>query len=276
MSFEVRQKVKEHYGNIAAKVNQNQGAGCGCGSGSCCEILDDPMSIYDAEYLKNLPKAAIQASLGCANPLVFAELKEGETIIDLGSGGGIDVLMAAKYVGPAGKVFGLDMTDEMLALANRNKERMGVTNVEFLKGYIEEIPLPDKSMDAVISNCVINLSEDKARVFAEIYRVLKPGGRVAIADIVTLKAIPERYRKQAEMWVSCLAGTLTVDKYQAIMTKVGFQKIEITPVHIYTKSVMESLLEENPQLRQGGETIDLAVIDGAFAGAQIKAWKEGE
>lgn len=271
MSFEVREKVKEHYGNIAAKVNQ--GAGCGCGSSSCYEIQDDPLSIYDAEYLKNLPKEAIQASLGCANPLVFAGLKEGETIIDLGSGGGIDVLMAAKYVGPTGKVFGLDMTDEMLALANQNKERMGVTNVEFRKGYIEEIPLPDESVDAVISNCVINLSEAKARVLAEIYRVLKPGGRIAMADIVTLKAIPHPYRKQAEMWVSCLAGTLMVDEYRELLAEAGFQKIEITPVHTYTQSIMESLLAENPQLRPDGEAIDLAVLDGAFAGAHVKAWK---
>ncbi len=271
MESNLKETIKEHYGNIAAKVNQGSTGSC-CSCSSCCDNISS--DIYDTEYLKDLPQEAVQASLGCANPFTFAELKEGEYVLDLGSGGGIDVLMASKYVGLTGKVYGLDMTDEMLALANKNKERMKAENVEFIKGCIEEIPLPDESVNAIISNCVINLSEDKEKALAEAFRVLKKGGRLAVADIVSLKEIPEIIRKQAEMWCGCLARTISPEEYKSILTKVGFTNIEINPVHIYTKEMIESMMEENPEILPGNkEIIVFVVVDGAFAGAYIKAFK---
>ncbi|HHW40071.1 MAG TPA: arsenite methyltransferase [Syntrophomonadaceae bacterium] len=267
MSEDLKEQVKKHYGEIAGKV-QTGGSSCCCGT-SCCSSVVNPSLFYESDYLKGLPKEAVAASLGCANPLVLADLKEGETVLDLGSGGGIDVLAASKYVGPGGKVYGLDMTDEMLALANQNKERMGVANVEFLKGYIEDIPLPDASVDVVLSNCVINLSEDKERVFREIYRVLKPGGRVAIADIVSLKEVPEAIRRMAEMWVGCIAGALDINVYRQLLSKAGFRDVEVRPEHVYTKSVIESLAGNTTKLSPD----DLEKVDGAFAGALIRATK---
>jgi ubiquinone/menaquinone biosynthesis C-methylase UbiE len=275
MDFDVKSTVKEHYGEIASKVLKNSEK-ASCCSGSCCSVKGDVLEtsvLYEGADLSSLPKEAVDASLGCANPLLFAELKEGETVLDLGSGGGIDVLMASRHVGKNGKVYGLDMTDEMLMLANKNKEKMGVTNVEFIKGFIEDIPLSDNSVDVILSNCVINLSEDKEKAVSEAFRVLKQGGRLAIADIVSLKPIPDQLRKQAEMWCGCLAGTMEIAEYKGILEKVGFSSVEIEPVHLYTKSLIEQEFIEHKYL---GETVnknDLDTIDGAFAGAFIKAKK---
>lgn len=270
MESEIRLSVKETYGNIAKNIGANSGCGCGCTPVS--DISGISTDLYRKIDLENLPEKAVQASLGCANPLLLANLTEGETVLDLGSGGGIDVLMAAKYVGEKGKVYGLDMTDEMLALANENKLKMGVGNVEFLKGYIEEIPLEDKAVDVIMSNCVINLSEDKEKALAEAYRVLKKGGRLAIADVVTVKEIPDDVRQKASMWSSCLGGTLKMVDYEQILKKVGFERVEIEPIQFYTKdfitgmaacSCFEPLVEE----------VNLDLVDGAFASAYIKAVK---
>jgi SAM-dependent methyltransferase len=224
------------------------------------------------EYLKGLPAEAVNASLGCANPLSFAGLKTGEKVLDLGSGGGIDVFIASKYVGLEGYVYGLDMTDEMLKLANKNKNKMGITNVEFIKGEIEDIPLPEDTIDVILSNCVINLCESKEKAMSEAYRVLKQGGRLAIADIVVLKDVPDDVRKNAEMWVGCIAGALKISEYQSILEKVGFKNVEIKPVNVYSKEVIESI-REGKNMKDTGLDIDTALLDGAFAGAYIKAVK---
>ncbi|AOT71683.1 arsenite methyltransferase [Geosporobacter ferrireducens] len=271
MQNDVRENVKSYYGSIAEKVVQGENGNCGCGS-SCCGDISE-LILYDGEAIQDLPKEAVNASLGCANPLLFADLQAGEKVLDLGSGGGIDVLMASKIVGEQGMVYGLDMTDEMLKLANKNKEEMGVTNVEFIKGYIEEIPIEDETVDVVMSNCVINLSDDKEKALAEAYRVLKQGGRLAIADIVTLKPVSQEIRKQAELWVGCIAGTLEVESYKEILKKAGFKDIIIEPVHVYTKSVIEGLLVSKEGLLPKERSIPLEEVDGAFAGAYIKAYK---
>lgn len=274
MEFDVREKVKEHYGRIASQVGAAPPKSCCCGpSSSCCSDISATDLLYNQENLEGLPQEAVNASLGCANPLSFAALQEGETVLDLGSGGGIDAFLAAKYVGSRGKVLGLDMTEEMLALANANKQKMGVANVEFIKGYIEEIPLPEASVDVVISNCVINLAEDKARVLQEAYRVLKMKGRFAVADIVALKEVPEGIKQAAEVWVQCVAGALHVDAYRDLLQRAGFSKIEIRPVHIYTKEVIHQLIGANKELQAGLAGLDLETVDGAFAGAEIVAWK---
>ena len=268
----IKDDVKSYYGGIAKKVTEKGTGGCGCSGASCCDGISN--SLYDVEKLKNLPKEAVVASLGCGDPLLFAQIEEGETVLDLGSGGGIDVLMAAKYVGDEGKVYGLDMTDEMLALANSNKEKMGVANVEFLKGFIEEIPLENQSVDVIMSNCVINLSEDKEKALSEAYRVLKAGGRLAIADIITLKEVPADIRKSAELWAGCIAGTIKIDEYKGLLEKVGFTKIEINPAHVYSKGVIENLLAEKQLIVDDiFDSQSLDMIDGAFAGAYIKAFK---
>lgn len=270
MESDVRSSVKEVYGNIAKNISTDSGCGCGCSPYDPKGKISS--GIYGKIDLKSLPLKAVEASLGCANPLLLAELQEGETVLDLGSGGGIDVLMATRYVGETGKVYGLDMTDEMLALANENKQKMGVTNVEFLKGYIEEIPLKDEAVDVIMSNCVINLTEDKEKALAEAYRVLKKGGRLAIADIVTMKDIPDDIKKKASMWSSCLGGTLSIEDYEIILKKVGFTNLVIEPVQIYNKefitgmascSCFEPLIDE----------VNLDAIDGAFASAYVKAEK---
>ncbi len=273
MKNEMRARVKEHYGKIAARVSKKAkssccAGGCGCSSGE----ITDTASFYKGIDLKDLPVEAVNASLGCDNPLVYAQLQAGETVLDLGSGGGIDVLIASKYVGQTGKIYGLDMTDEMLRLANENKAKMGVQNVEFLKGYIEKIPLPDESIDAIISNCVINLSEDKEKVIQEMYRVLKPGGRIAIADIVMLKGIPESLKRNTDLWSSCISGSMSVDEYKTNLRKTGFKQVSINPSHIYTKKVIQQEILNQEQMKQIQAT-DLEAVDGAFAGAQIKAWK---
>ena len=194
---------------------------------------------------------------------------EGEIILDLGSGGGIDVLMASKYVGESGKIYGLDMTDEMLELANKNKEKMGVKNVEFIKGYIEDIPLEDETLDAIISNCVINLSDNKQKVYDEAYRVLKQGGRVAIADVVSLKPVSEHIKKQAQLWAGCISGAMPIPEYKKILEQAGFRDISIEPVHIYTKEIIDGLSFDKNLITKD----ELEEMNGAFAGAHIKAWK---
>jgi len=267
MSEEIRKQVKQFYGNIAKDLKEGK-ASCCCGN-SCCTPIANASLLYHPDLLGDLPEEILMASQGCANPLVFAELKEGDVVLDLGSGGGIDVILASKLVGLKGKVYGLDMTDEMLALAEQNKSKAGVANAEFLKGFIEDIPLPDGSVDVVISNCVINLSADKEKVFREIYRVLKSGGRVAIADIVALKTALEDLRKSTELLVSCVAGALYVEDYKKLLAQAGFNQIDIYIEHVYTKDIIGSLVGEDVKL----EPADLDRIDGAFGSAIIKAVK---
>ncbi len=269
MAEDVRQKVKEFYGRLAQEASSGTPASC-CKSSSCCTPIANAIVLYDLDDLENLPREAVSFSLGCANPLLLAGLKEGETVLDLGSGGGLDVLAASKYVGRTGKVYGLDMTDEMLDLANRNKERMGVTNVEFLKGFIEDIPLPDDSCDVVMSNCVINLSVNKEKALAEAYRVLKPQGRLCIADIVCLKPVPDSVRELASLWVSCIAGALDVKDYERILKTVGFKDIEVQPAIVYQGKVLEDIAGDS--LKNLSES-EAAELDGAFASAYVRARK---
>lgn len=275
MESQIHSKVQEHYGAIAKSITERQNQSCcGCGSTgnpSCCDGISSSAVIYKGENLNDLPKEAVDASLGCANPLLFAQLKEGETVLDLGSGGGINVFMAAKQVGEAGKVYGLDMTDEMLTLARSNQEKMGVKNVEFIKGFIEDIPLENETVDVIISNCVINLSDDKPKVISEAYRVLKNGGRIAIADVVNLKPVSADIKSKTDLWCGCIAGTLELQEYRNILEKAGFHEIEITPAHVYTKEVLEQLFGNSPEYKASG--IEMNEVDGAFAGAYIKAVK---
>ncbi|MFT9056596.1 MAG: arsenite methyltransferase, partial [Ethanoligenens sp.] len=272
MESQVHSKVQEYYGGIAKSITEGQNKSCcGCGSTgnqSCCDGISSSAVIYNGENLSDLPKEAVDASLGCANPLVFARLEKGETVLDLGSGGGINVLMAAKHVGETGKVYGLDMTDEMLALARSNQEKMGVKNVEFIKGFIEDIPLKNEAMDVIISNCVINLSDDKPKAISEAYRVLKKGGRIAIADIVNLKPVSADIKSQTDLWCGCIGGTLELQEYRSILEKAGFHDIEINPAHVYTREVIEQLFGNSPEYKTSG--VDMDKVDGAFAGAYIK------
>jgi trans-aconitate methyltransferase len=225
--------------------------------------------LYDELQKSELPEAAVLASLGCGNPTALAELKPGEVVLDLGSGGGIDVLLSARRVSPGGKAYGLDMTDEMLALANENKRQAGVENVEFLKGEIEHIPLPDSSVDVIISNCVINLSADKDKVLAEAFRVLKPGGRLAVSDVVTRGEIPAEIRKNVLLWVGCVAGALEENEYKTKLTAVGFEQVGIEPTRIYQLDEARAFLS--------GQGVDLEAIapqvDGKFMSAFIRATK---
>lgn len=271
MDKSIKGKVKSYYGGIAKNVSSNSKASCGCGA-ACCGDISDSSSIYTKEYLEGLPEEAVNASLGCANPIALAAFKKGETVLDLGSGGGIDAFISSKYVGEEGKVYGLDMTDEMLELANKNKKKMGVNNVEFIKGYIEDIPLDNETIDVITSNCVINLCEDKEAALREVYRVLKPGGRLAIADIVQLKEVTEDIRHSVEMWVGCIAGALDIDLYKEILHKVGFKEVEITPVNLYTKDIIDDIAKQK-NLGDVYSQIDADLLDGAFAGAHVKAYK---
>lgn len=228
----IKEVVREKYGQSALKVMGGERGGCGDGAGSsCC----DPVSgnLYDAAETAGLPEGAVLASLGCGNPTALADLRQGETVLDLGSGGGIDVLLSAKRVGPTGKAYGLDMTDEMLALARKNQQAAGVANVEFLKGEIESVPLPAGSIDVIISNCVINLSSDKKRALAEAFRVLKPGGRFAVSDVVCRGEIPREVRRSMELWVGCVAGALEEQEYRRLLSEVGFVDIDVEPTRIY-------------------------------------------
>ncbi len=231
----IKSVVQEKYGAAAKRAASGQGTAC-CGTSPASSIEGcDPITsnLYGEGEAGSVPEAAMRASLGCGNPTALAKLEPGETVLDLGSGGGIDVLLSARRVGPTGKAYGLDMTDEMLALAEENKRKSGLTNVEFLKGEIESIPLPDNSVDVIVSNCVINLSGDKDRVLREAFRVLKPGGRFAISDVVVRGEIPQEIRKSIELWVGCVAGALSDTEYQQKLAAAGFEGIEIEATRVY-------------------------------------------
>ena len=229
----MKDAVQEQYGQAAVRARRGERASCGCGT-TCCETDPITSNLYDTAQTIELPAEAVLASLGCGNPTVLADLQDGETVLDLGSGGGIDVLLSARRVGPTGKAYGLDMTDEMLVLARENQRKSGLTNVEFLKGEIEHIPLPDTSVDVVISNCVINLSVDKDKVMREAFRVLKPGGRFAVSDVVIRGAeIPEAVRRNTELWVGCVAGALDELSYSEKLSRTGFEGVSIEPTRIY-------------------------------------------
>src|SRR5271169_6651415 len=234
-SENIKTVVQEKYGAAAKRAASEQRSAC-CGTSPASAIEGcDPITsnLYGEGEAGSVPEAALRASLGCGNPTALAKLKPGETVLDLGSGGGIDVLLSAKRVGPSGKAYGLDMTDEMLALARENQRKAGIQNVEFLRGEIENIPLPDNSVDVIISNCVINLSADKDRVLREAYRVLKPGGRLAVSDVVTRGVISEEIRKSVLLWVGCIAGALDETEYREKLAAAGFEQIEIEPTRIY-------------------------------------------
>ena len=271
---EVKASVKEKYGQAAKRVTEGDTAASCCGSSACCGSTTeawDPITadLYDEGQKAGVPAEALLASLGCGNPTALAQLHEGETVLDLGSGGGIDVLLSAKRVGPTGKVYGLDMTDEMLALANENKAKAGVANVEFLKGEIEHIPLPDNSVDVIISNCVINLSADKGQVLREAFRVLKPGGRFAVSDVVVRGEAPPEVRHNMELWIGCVAGALEEMEYKDLLADAGFRRIEVEPTRIYEAADAEAFLT--------GSGLDVETfktqIDGKFMSAFIRATK---
>lgn len=228
---EIKREVRERYAERARQAQEKTADGC-CGASAPEDVVSS--DLYATDELRELPQEAVLASLGCGNPVAVAELREGEVVLDLGSGGGIDVLLSARRVGPTGKAYGLDMTDEMLALARENQRKAGVTNAEFLKGEMEDIPLPDGSVDVIISNCVVNLSPDKDRVLREAHRVLKPGGRVAIADIVTRGRIPAALKRSMELWAGCLAGALAEEEYGQKLAAAGFAEVEIEALREYT------------------------------------------
>jgi len=264
----VREIVQQKYGAAARQARSGLKANCGCESTACCDPITS--DLYEESQAGAVPVEAMLASLGCGNPTALAELKPGEVVLDLGSGGGIDVLLSARRVGPTGKAYGLDMTDEMLALARENQQKSGLTNVEFLKGDIERIPLPDHSVDVIISNCVINLSSDKDRVIAEAFRVLKPGGRFAVSDVVVRgEDIPEAVRRSMELWVGCVAGALEEGSYREKLGKAGFEKVDVEPTRIYRAADARHFLDE------AGITDDavLAGIDGRFMSAFVRAQK---
>jgi arsenite methyltransferase len=226
--------VRERYADAARRVAAGEDAACGCGpsaASACCDPIT--ANLYGDDEAAALPDTALRASLGCGNPTALAKLAPGETVLDLGSGGGIDVILSARRVGPTGRVYGLDMTDEMLALAESNRRKAGVTNVDFLKGHIEDVPLPDNTVDVIISNCVINLSADKDRVLREAFRVLKPGGRVAVSDVVVRGEIPEEVRRSMELWVGCVAGALAESDYRRKLETAGFIDVEIETTRVY-------------------------------------------
>jgi len=267
---DVKEVVQQKYGEAAQRARQGQAASCGCGTSGCCGTDPITSNLYDEAQTGILPTEAVLASLGCGNPTALAELKPGEVVLDLGSGGGIDVLLSARRVGPAGKAYGLDMTDEMLALARENQAKSGLTNVEFLRGEIEHIPLPDNSVDVIISNCVINLSADKDRVLAEAFRVLKPGGRFAVSDVVVRgHDIPDSVRRSMELWVGCIAGALEESDYRARLANAGFEQIDLEPTRIYRAADARQFLEES-----GLDGVDLAAqVDGRFMSAFVRASK---
>jgi len=263
----IKDVVQRKYGDAALQARSGVKANCGCGTACCDPITSD---LYEEGEAAAIPAEALLASLGCGNPTALAELKPGEIVLDLGSGGGIDVLLSAKRVGPTGKAYGLDMTDEMLALARDNQQKSGLTNVEFLKGDIESIPLPDNSVDVIISNCVINLSADKDRVIAEAFRVLKPGGRFAVSDVVIRgENMPEPVRRSMELWVGCVAGALEERRYRETLTRAGFHNVDLEPTRIYGATDARHFLDE------AGISDDavLADIDGRFMSAFVRAQK---
>ena len=268
-SPDIKEVVKEKYGQAALRVT-NGGSSC-CGATASSGLGCDPITtnLYDSSQAGQIPEEALLASLGCGNPTALAQLNSGEVVLDLGSGGGIDVLRSAKRVGPTGKAYGLDMTDEMLALANENKRKAGVENVEFLKGEIERIPLPDNSVDVIISNCVINLSADKDKVLREAFRVLKPGGRFAVSDVVTRGEMLPAIRQSVLLWVGCVAGALEENEYRSKLASAGFEKIDVEPTRVYRVEDAREFLS--------GQNIDLDAIapqvDGKFMSAFVRAVK---
>ena len=266
---DIKEIVKDKYGEAARRVKAGEttGSSCGTSSAPCC----DPISanLYDAQQTSGLPQQAVAASLGCGNPTALAQLKPGEHVLDLGSGGGIDVLLSAKRVGPSGKAYGLDMTDDMLTLARENQRKADVENVEFLKGEIENIPLPENSVDVVISNCVINLSADKDRVLREAFRVLRPGGRFAVSDVIVRGPVPADIRRSVELWVGCVAGALDESDYRAKLEGAGFADVEIEPTRVYTIDDARQFL-----VAQGIDVDKIAPqVEGKFASAFIRARK---
>ncbi len=265
---DIKEIVKEKYGQVALRVVS--------GGGGCCDSVSasgtgDPITsnLYAADETAGLPAEAVAASLGCGNPTALAQLNLGETVLDLGSGGGIDVLLSARRVGPTGKAYGLDMTDEMLALARENQRKAGVENVEFLKGEIEQIPLPDNSVDVIISNCVINLSADKDRVLAEAFRVLRPGGRFAVSDVVVRGEVPVSIRRNVELWIGCVAGALEEEEYRSKLARAGFEEIELEPTRIYRVEDAQEFLAGT------GVEVDAIAphVDGKFMSAFVRARK---
>jgi arsenite methyltransferase len=264
---DIREVVKEKYGQAALRVKSGGSSCCGATASSGCDPITT--NLYDSTQAGQIPKEALLASLGCGNPTALAKLRPGEIVLDLGSGGGIDVLLSAKRVGATGKAYGLDMTDEMLALANENRRKAGVANVEFLKGEIENIPLPNNSLDVIISNCVINLSADKDRVLREAFRVLRPGGRFAVSDVVTRGEMLPEIRQSVMAWVGCIAGALEENDYRNKLAEAGFEGIEIEPTRVYRAEDAREFL--------AGQGIDVAAIvpqvDGKFMSAFIRAVK---
>jgi len=266
---DLKDVVREKYGQAASLVQKGRTSCCGTASSvaNCCDPITS--NLYDDAQAGEVPEDALKASLGCGNPTALAELKSGEIVLDLGSGGGIDVILSARRVGPTGKAYGLDMTDEMLALAQENKRKSGLTNVEFLRGEIENIPLPSDSVDVIISNCVINLSGDKDRVLKEAFRVLKPGGRVAVSDVVVRGEVPEAIRKNMELWVGCIAGALSETDYRAKLAAAGFGGIEIEVTRVYGVDEAATFLAGQ------GLDVDAAAkeVDGKIVSAFIRAIK---
>ncbi len=270
-SQDIKTIVRERYGQAALRASS--GATSGCCGGSCGAATDDPITsnLYTQAETALVPAEAVFASLGCGNPTALAELRPGEVVLDLGSGGGIDVLLSARRVGPTGKAYGLDMTDEMLALARDNQRKAGLANVEFLKGDIEAIPLPDASVDVIISNCVINLSADKRKVIAEAFRVLAPGGRLAVSDVVVRGHVPAEVRSSMELWVGCIAGALAEEEFRALLRETGFDDISIEPTRIYELDDARAFLSAS-----GLDSEVLArEVGGCVMGAFVRARKPG-
>jgi arsenite methyltransferase len=268
--MDIKEIVKEKYGQAALRVTAGGSSCCGASAKlDCCSADPITSHLYDAGQTGQIPENAVLASLGCGNPTALAKLNPGETVLDLGSGGGIDVLLSARRVGPDGKAYGLDMTDEMLALARENQRQAGIENAEFLKGEIESIPLPDNSVDVIISNCVINLSADKDLVLREAFRVLRPGGRFAVSDVVVRGDVPDEVRRSMEMWVGCIAGALQEDQYVSKLAQAGFDGIDIEPTRVYS-------IEDARQFLSG-EGIDVSAIapqvENKFMSAFIRAQK---
>ncbi|HEY6253040.1 MAG TPA: arsenite methyltransferase [Candidatus Angelobacter sp.] len=268
---DIHEVVKEKYGEAARRIAS--GSGSACCDASCQTPEGDPITrdLYSTTQVSGIPEAAIKASLGCGNPTALAQLNPGETVLDLGSGGGIDVLLSARRVGPSGKAYGLDMTDDMLALARENQRKAGVSNVEFLKGEMESIPLLDNSVDVIISNCVINLSADKDSVLREAFRVLKPGGRFAISDVVVRGDVPAQIKKSVELWCGCIAGALQEAEYRAKLAQAGFDAIEIEPTRVYNIEDARAFLSVD------GIDVDAVTpeVEGKFISAFVRASKPG-
>jgi ubiquinone/menaquinone biosynthesis C-methylase UbiE len=263
----LREAVQAKYGEAARSAQTGNTAAC-CSS-SCCGSKDPITSdLYEAKETAGLPAEAVLASLGCGNPTALVQLNKGETVLDLGSGGGIDVLLSARRVGPTGKAFGLDMTDDMLALARENQRKAGVENVEFLKGEIEAIPLPEGAVDVIISNCVINLSADKRQVLAEAFRVLRPGGRFAVSDIVFRGEVPEAVRRNVELWIGCVAGALQETEYRSLLAEVGFEEVEVEPTRIYRAEDAIAFLQE-----AGIDSAGVEEVEGKVMSAFVRARK---